>query len=297
MKITSLMKRLQAKLSSEAASSGVSNQTHQHTATERARREMPLTGYKDNLIATRYVDNLSNDDLARLNKLLDWNCFTADGAGRRFGNAAWEGKRCEPQLIPDKRILLMNERFDLSDKHALEVGCFEGIHTIGLAKFARRVTAIDARIENVVKTIVRCALFGQHPTVFQCDIEGESVNTDLLSADVMYHVGVLYHLKDPVSHLLNIGKYIRDGVMLDTHFALADGACEAYEVDGRSYQYKRYSEFGHADPFSGVYDHSKWLLLDDIIGALKASGFAKVDVLEIRHERNGERALLMAHRL
>ena len=66
--------------------------------------------------------------------------------------------------MPDRRIVLMNEQFDLADKHVLEVGCFEGIHTVSLAMLARKVTALDARMENVVKTIVRSAMFGFTPT-------------------------------------------------------------------------------------------------------------------------------------
>ena len=98
---------------------------------------------------------------------MNWNCFVVDSNGRRFGNQAYQNKRSQPQTIPDKRILLMDEYFSLADKHVLEVGCFEGIHTIGLSKYANRVTAVDSRIENIVKTIVRCSLFGFHPTIFK----------------------------------------------------------------------------------------------------------------------------------
>jgi tRNA (mo5U34)-methyltransferase len=37
----------------------------------------------------------------------------------------------------------------LSNKDVLEIGCFEGIHTIGLCNYSRRVYAVDSRIENV----------------------------------------------------------------------------------------------------------------------------------------------------
>ena len=114
------------------------------------------------------------------------------------GSAAWQGKRAEPQVIPDQRIVLLNKHFDPSDELVLEMGCFEGIHTIGLAQFPRQVTAIDARIENVVKPIVRCSLLGITPCVFKCDVEREPLPIKWLSSDILHHVGVLYHLKDPV---------------------------------------------------------------------------------------------------
>ncbi len=253
---------------------------------------LPLTGYTEHRNTTKFIDGLSDGDLVRLNHLLHWQCFTVDRHGRRFGNAAWEGKRSEPQIIPDKRIVLMHDTFNLTDKHVLEVGCFEGIHTIGLSQYAKNVTAVDSRIENVVKTIVRCAFFGYHPTVFQCNLEEGPVNVRFLSCDIIHHVGVLYHLRNPVQHLLGLGKYVRLGVMLDTHYALPNEAIENDEINGIRYQYKKYNE--GSDVFSGMYDYARWLTLDDIVAFLKTTGFKQVEILEKRSERNGPRVLLIA---
>jgi len=256
---------------------------------------VPFKGFTDNLIPIRFVDSLSDDDLRDLNDLLPWKCFVADRHGRRFGNAARPGKRCESQVIPDRRIILLNERFDLSDKHVLEVGCFEGIHTIGLSMYAPKVTGVDSRIENVVKTMVRCAFFDFHPTVFKCDVEARPLDYDLLAADVVHHVGVLYHLRDPVRHLLDLKNFARLGLMIDTHYAEERDATEVYESAGRQFRYKRYPE-DRADHFSGMYDHAKWLLLDDIVAFLKEAGFDDVEIVERRAEPNGPRALLFARK-
>lgn len=256
----------------------------------------PLAGYQEHRQEIRFVDPLSDADLAEVNGLLRWNSFTVDRHGRRFGGVAWRGKRDRPEMIPDRRIVLMHERFALGDKHVIEFGCFEGVHTIGLSKFSARVTAVDGRIENVVKTIVRAALYGCHPTVFKYDVEEVPVDGDLLGADVLHHVGVLYHLADPVRHLLEIGRYIRLGLMLDTHYA-ADGEAKlSYEVNGRSHRYQSYRELGHRDVFSGLKAHSKWLPLDVIVGLLQDTGFPQVEVVETRQERNGPRVLLFAGR-
>ena len=260
-----------------------------------AGKKLPLKGYKDNLNEIKFIDSLSDDDLIKLNGLLRWNCFVADRHGRRFGNSAWPGKRSEPQVVPDHRILLMNERFNLSDKHVLEFGCFEGIHTIGLSMYAKKVTAIDARIENVVKTMVRCAFFGFRPTIFRCNVEEAMPDAVLVDADVACHIGVLYHLKDPVRHLLELSSCIRDGVLLDTHYATEEEAQKAYEVNGKVYRYKEYRE-RNSSVFAGVYDHAKWLRLPDIVQLLSNSDFKSVEVVETRKERNGDRALLLAER-
>jgi len=280
MKIRSMLKSLRGGVEGEAR--------------EEAGELVPFKGYAENRYTTPHIDSLSDEDLSELNRLLKWRCFTADTHGRRFGDAAWAGKRCEPQTIPDPKIVLMHERFDLADKHVLEVGCFEGVHTIGLSMFARRVTAIDARVENVVKTIVRCALFGHHPTVFKFDVEAADADPTPLRADLAHHVGVLYHLKDPVRHLLGLGAFISRGVMLDTHYAEDAEATETYEAAGRPVAYKKYFEGGQADPFSGMYDHAKWLRLGDIVSLLKEAGFPSVEIVEKRAERNGPRVLLFA---
>lgn len=255
---------------------------------------VPFANHGRNRSQIEFVEMLSDDELAELNRLLNWRCFVADSRGRRFGNAAWQGKRLEPQAVPDPRALLLDERFGLADRHVLEIGCFEGVHTVGLCRLARRVTAVDSRVENVVKTIVRAAFFGQHPTVFRCDVEARPLPLGLLRADVAHHVGVFYHLRDPVSHLLDLGQVAGRGLLLDTHYAAEGEAAEVYEPGGRAFRYKRYQEFGHADPFSGMYDHSKWLLLEDIVALLGEAGFEEVEVVERRAERNGPRALLLA---
>jgi 2-polyprenyl-3-methyl-5-hydroxy-6-metoxy-1,4-benzoquinol methylase len=260
------------------------------------RGHAPAQGYATNLNEIRFVDDLSDADLAELNTILDWKSFVADRHGRRFGDVAWAGKRNEPQVIPDPRIVMLDKQFNLADKHVLEVGCFEGNHTVGLSRLAMHVTAIDGRITNVVKTIVRCAMFDVHPTVFKCDVEARPLRVGALQADVIHHVGVLYHLSDPVRHLRDLGQLARLGVMLDTHYALDDEATEAYVVDGKEYRYKRYLEFGLADPFSGMHEHSKWLRLDDILGLLAEAGLDDVSVLQTRSERNGPRMLAIVRR-
>jgi 2-polyprenyl-3-methyl-5-hydroxy-6-metoxy-1,4-benzoquinol methylase len=243
----------------------------------------------------RFVDRLSDADLTRLNELLPWRCFTVDSHGRPFGGVAWRGKRAAPQLVPDPRIERFHERFDLSDKHVLEIGCFEGVHTIALCRLAERVTAVDARVENVVKTVVRCAFFDERPRVFPYDVESAE-DDEFMRADVCHHVGVLYHLTDPVSHLRRLGTWISHGLMLDTHYARVEEATEEYEAGGEHFRFRRYEERGREDAFSGMQPHSKWLLLDDITRVLRGAGFDAVEIAETRQERNGPRVLLFAER-
>jgi 2-polyprenyl-3-methyl-5-hydroxy-6-metoxy-1,4-benzoquinol methylase len=260
----------------------------------RLRRPAARRRYDDGRVETPFVDSLADAELEQLNELLSWHCFTVDSHGRPFGRPAWSGKRADPQLIPDPRIERFHERFDLSGRHVLEVGCFEGVHTVALCNWAARVTAIDARVENVVKTVVRCAFFGVSPTVFTCDVERPADREELLKADFCHHVGVLYHLADPVAHLRRLGEWVGAGLMLDTHYARDEEATETYESSGGSYRFRAYRESGRADVFSGMQSQSRWLTLEDLIGVLSGAGFDAVDVAERRQERNGDRALIFA---
>jgi tRNA (mo5U34)-methyltransferase len=261
----------------------------------RANRSLPASGYLENRVATRYVDSLSDTDLDELNRLLPWQAFTVDSSGRRFGGVAWRGKRDVPQPVPDARILAMHRHFDLGDQHVLEFGCFEGLHTVALCQLAGNVTAIDSRMENVVKTIVRCAMFGYAPRVFKWDLE-EGVDPTSMCADILHHVGVLYHLADPVAHLQALPQIARRGIMLDTHYCSDEQATSRYSVGGESFAYYRFKEGGRADVFSGMRDHAKWLPLGTIQALLERGGFTDVRIQETRNERNGPRVLLYAQR-
>lgn len=261
----------------------------------RPRAHLSLHGFDQDEVPTPRLDELSDADLERLNTLLPWSCFTVDGLGRRFGDAAWMGKRDRPQTIPDRRALVLDEHFALADKHVLEIGCFEGVHTIGLCQLAARVTGVDARIDNVVKTIVRCAFYGHHPEILLRDVE-DSAALSGLTVDVIHHVGVLYHLEQPARHLLALGALARYGVLVDTHVAEEHEATEVLEVDGRSYPYRRYREGGTADVFSGMRPSAKWLTQRGVVDLLRTAGFRTVDVVEDRDERNGRRILLVAKR-
>lgn len=256
----------------------------------------PFRGFDEDRVNSGFIEFLSDEDLGRLNEMLPWKCFTADSRGRRFGSSAWKGKRDTPQQIPDQRILEMNRLFDLKDRSVLEVGCFEGVHTIGIAQCGAKVYAVDSRIENVVKTIVRASMFGYTPQVFVCNLEEDSDVARLPAVDFVHHVGVLYHLTDPVSHLLKLGDVTKCGVLLDTHYATPEMAKDFYNVAGRDYRYFRYRESGRNEVFSGMYDHAKWITLEDIQEILAHVGLTEVRIVNDSQQRNGPRVTLFAAR-
>lgn len=259
--------------------------------------ELPLKGFEENRVETPFVEFLTDSQLTELNSILKWNCFTVDKQGRRFGRAHSAKKRAVAQPVPDNRIVKMHEKFNLSNKTVLEVGCFEGVHTVALAQRAKKVIAIDSRMENIVKTMVRLGFFNESASVFCCNLEDVNEKmSQLLRADFIHHVGVLYHLKDPVPHLLSLPKLAPQGLMLDTHYASPEMANKTMTINGESFRYFEYKEpGGYAGVFSGMYEHAKWLTLEDLKKALIMAGYKTVEVVEDRVERNGPRLTLYAY--
>jgi tRNA (mo5U34)-methyltransferase len=210
-----------------------------------------------------------------------------------MGGIAWGGKRDTPQTIPDERIVKMDEEFNLRDKSVLEVGCYEGIHTSALCARANKVFAIDARVENVIKTVVRCNLLGYQPIVGVCNLELSEHFETLPKVHFVHHVGVLYHLNDPVKHLFQLKDVIKIGMMLDTHYATEGMLNSSYEYQDKEYRCYNYPERGRDDVFSGTNDFSRWLLKEDIINILKEIGLSNVKIISDEEQRNGPRFTLL----
>jgi tRNA (mo5U34)-methyltransferase len=251
---------------------------------------------RDHRLKIPVVDALSDEELCLLNKLLPWNCFIRDSKGRQFGKAFSSTKRNQTQIVPDSRIVEFNNRFSLEGKRVLELGCFEGIHTIALAQTGAIVTAVDARIEHVCKTIVRCGLFQLAVTVHIWDVEKIPPENLCIECDYVSHIGVLYHLVDPVSHLQMILPHVRHGMLLDTHIAPENKKLSSYSIDGQSYAYFHFNEAGRRSPFAGMYRHAKWLTTSSLITLIQRLGFT-CEVIERRNERNGPRVLIHAIRI
>lgn len=258
-------------------------------------RDVALSGYAPSQPIFG-VDHLSDKELQELNGLLPWACFVSDGRGRRFGLPTSPTKRSRPQSIPDRRIVWLDQRLPLRGLTVLEVGCFEGIHTIALCQRGALVKACDGRVVNVVKTAARCAMFNVHPELIVWNVEDPFPASFDPACDVLHHVGVLYHLLDPVTHLQRLAPYVRRAFMLDTHYALDSQTNGVYTVQGREYAFKGFRESGKSDPFSGMYSTARWLRLQDLVALLRELGFVRTEVIEERNERSGPRCLIFAER-
>lgn len=237
--------------------------------------------------------NLDQQALDDANKLFDWRAVAPLPDGRLLGKPS-KGKRDALQKIPDNRILLLNKIVPLAGKSVLEVGCFEGLHTLGLRHFTDNVTAIDVRPANVFKTLARLSMHGADAKVFVADCE--TMDASFGTFDVCFHIGVLYHLVDPVRHLQKVAS-LASTLYLDTHVAPPNRRLEKEQIDGEEYSYITVTEGGWADPFSGKHKTSKHLALESLRRAITKAGYGKQKLLQYRDERNGPRVLIVASRV
>jgi tRNA (mo5U34)-methyltransferase len=232
----------------------------------------------------------SNAALREINGLLDWRAATLLPDGRMVGRT-FARKRAKQQAIPDHRIALLDQMMPLSGRRVLEIGCFEGIHTLGLMHYGADVTAIDVRPINVIKTLTRASMHGFSVRAFVGDAADLSRITGHF--DLVFHFGVLYHMMNPVEHLASLSA-ISDALFVDTHIAGDRIVRGAYCVDGEHYDFDWRDEAGWSDPFSGTGARSRQLTMECLDRALVRAGFLHRRLVQRRAERNGPRVLLLA---
>lgn len=231
---------------------------------------------------TRKAEELSDAELGELNCRLGWICGTRDGKGRIVGS------RKRMYELPDRRFVLADQALGVAGKSVVEFGCLEGCHTVSLAAAAKSVLAVDYQADNLEKSRVRCELYGVSAEFRRMDVE-----TALPSpADLYFHSGVLYHLKDPVTHLHRIAPLCKE-LFLDTHHTSNADARYKAQVDGKTYACRVYGE--PKDPRAGSGGFSRWLGLGQIM-AILSGYFKNVSILRNDNERNGPRVSIAARK-
>lgn len=191
----------------------------------------------------------------------------------------------EPPFEPRLEQLLNTAPRDSS---AVEFGCWHGWHTIHLARHFNHVTAIDARPDNLSLALLRANLLG----IRNVDFVLTDVDDFIVDTDILVHIGVLYHLRNPVRHLMKCLAGCKT-VCLDTHTKRKDQEPAYEEVDGKVYAGGLYQEFGLDDPLSGIQSHSLWLEQDFLMKAIAECGFC-VTYTHPRDTENGPRITIIA---
>ena len=234
---------------------------------------------------------LSDRQLQDFHDALQWTTAMRLPDGRVLGVP---GKRGAISDDNDFRVRAVAERLQPTDKTVLELGAHEGIHTVQLAAVAKHVVAVEVRPKNVVAALTRLFVHDvSNARVVLKDVR--ELDERFGRFDVLFHVGVLYHLSDPVRHLFAVAP-LAAHLLLDTHYGEPpdEGDHEELDYGGRRYGAYRIREGGWGDAFSGVEEMSRWLDRDSLLELVRDVGFSEVEVLDDRAERNGARITLIA---
>lgn len=187
-----------------------------------------------------------------------------------------DGKRHGGQYLAahDRRLAQFLDRFPRPQR-VLELGCLEGGHSIEIARHAGRVVAIDSRPENIERARFVSRFFERdNVDLVLADLETFPI-TALGSFDVIFNVGLLYHLPEPwrlVNDLARVGS----SMFLWTHTARPG----ARLVERGGYLGEVYQEGGTSDPLSGMSDTSFWPTPEELERLLRTAGFQRIEIIE-----------------
>lgn len=193
----------------------------------------------------------------------------------------------------DHRIKYMAYFLDVRDRRTLELGPFEGHHSIILEKMGvRENVAVEGRPENLAKCVRVKEKYGLARTVFVCQ-NIEALHSDRERPlfeppfDLVFCCGLLYHLPEPASALAWFRRQA-PVLFLGTHYAEPRAkqrydptrfSDDLHEHDGARYRVMRYREGGIGDAVSGLSAYSLWPYEEDLKAMLRNAGYGTIHVL------------------
>jgi len=202
----------------------------------------------------------------------------------------------------DRRLKYITSFIDVRDKRVLEIGPYLGYFSVLLEKMGvRENIAIESRTDNLHKCQCVKRQFRLDNTQFiKHDLErlyrGEEIPEFIGSFDLIFCLGVLYHLPDPgrgLEWMLS-----QSGTLfLGTHYLRRSSKTKSivYSYRGKSYRAQERTEGGIDDPISGMSPTSVWLYEDDLLRLIKDVGYSRIWVLG-KDFQNSDHITLLAER-
>jgi tRNA (mo5U34)-methyltransferase len=162
------------------------------------------------------VDEVTRSSLEmRLKSLHPWRKGPHDLFGIRIDaewRSDWKWRRIEKHISPLKHRLV------------LDVGCGNGYYGWRmLGAGAKCVVGIDPLLLNVMQFQLIRKLHGGEPPVYVLPLGIEAVPYGLKAFDTVFSMGVLYHRRSPLDHLLELRECLVPGGELILETLVIDG--------------------------------------------------------------------------
>ncbi|MCI0339422.1 MAG: DUF1698 domain-containing protein [Acidobacteria bacterium] len=167
---------------------------------------------------------------------------------------------------------------DLSGRRLLDIGCWDGFYSFEAEKHGAEVVAVDCwRPENFFKAreALRSKVEFHDLNVY------EVTRARLGSFDIVFFLGVLYHLRHPLLALEQVCEVTRDFAVIESH--VIDNV---FPTEHPVMEYYEFDELG------GQYDNWWGPNLECLTRLTRSAGFARVEILR----REPTRATIKAHR-
>jgi tRNA (mo5U34)-methyltransferase len=170
---------------------------------------------------------------------------------------------------------------DLSGRRLLDIGCWDGFYSFEAERHGARVTSVDCwRPENFFKA--RAALDSR--AEFHELSVYEVTKEKLGSFDVVFFLGVLYHLRHPLLALEQVCEVTRDFAVIESH--VIDNILPDWP-GGHPVM-----EFYEFDQLGGQYDNWWGPNVECLTQMARSAGFVRVELLR----REATRATIKAFR-
>jgi hypothetical protein len=193
-----------------------------------------------------------------------------------------------PPGAEDKRLKYIAYFLDVRGWRVLELGPRNGHLSVLLDKLgAREIVGVEGRQENVDECNRTRDLYGLPAVYVRQDLErlasGEEKPLFAPGFDLVFSLGVLYHLADPGS-ALRFCRTQASRLFLGTHYydRRAKGHYKSPAFTRTHYlgeEAVRFRELGPGDPHGGLKPWSTWLSDEHLVRLLREAGYTRVDVL------------------
>jgi SAM-dependent methyltransferase len=193
-----------------------------------------------------------------------------------------------PAAAEDKRLKYVAYFLDVRGWRVLELGPRTGHLSVLLDKMgAREIVGVEGRQENVDLCNRTRDLYGLPASYVRHDVErlasGEEQPSFAPNFDLVFSLGVLYHLADPAP-VLAWGRTQAPRLFLGTHYyePRAKGMYKRPAFTPTLYRGEQamgFRELGPADAHGGMSPSSIWLSEEQLVGLLHVAGYERVEVL------------------
>lgn len=195
---------------------------------------------------------------ANLKQLMPWRKGPYDLFGIRIDTewrSDWKWERLRHHIAP------------LGNRLVLDVGCGNGYHCWRmLGEGAKMVVGIDPLLLNVMQFHLIRKLYGEAP-VYVLPFGLEELPPGLQAFDSVFSMGVLYHRRSPIDHLLELKACLKPGgeLILET-LVIKGGRGDVLVPEGR------YAKMRNV-----------WFIpsCDTLVSWLKRCGFVKIRIVDI----------------